>query len=85
MIFICKQKSMLPVLAIVMLVVPFSLVQAYLDPGSGSFIIQLIVGAILGSLVAIKIYFKNIKKSFIKLFSKKKTEQTNSDEQKKQE
>lgn len=50
---------------------PFFAANAYLDPGSGSFIIQLVVGAILGSLVALKMYFKNIKKSILKFFGKK--------------
>jgi hypothetical protein len=43
-------------------------VYAYLDPGSGSFILQIIIGAILGGLVTIKIYFHKIKSFFIKLF-----------------
>lgn len=34
---------------------------AYIDLGSGSFIIQLILGAVLGGLVTLKIYFKKIK------------------------
>ena len=45
---------------------------AYLDPGSGSFMFQLLVGAILGGLFTIKIYFKKIKLFFIKLFNKQK-------------
>ena len=51
---------------------PFLVAHAYLDPGSGSFIIQLIIGAFLGSIVAIKMYFKNIKKSLSKIFQKEK-------------
>ena len=45
---------------------------AYLDPGSGSFMFQLLMGAILGGLFTIKIYFKKIKSFFIKLFNKQK-------------
>ncbi len=38
---------------------------AYLDPGTGSFVFQMIVGAILGGLFTIKLYFKKIK-NFLK-------------------
>jgi hypothetical protein len=38
----------------------------YLDPGSGSFILQVLVAALLGGGFAIKAYWKNIKKWFVK-------------------
>ncbi len=34
---------------------------AYLDPGTGSFIIQVVIGAIAGSLFFIKQYWQKIK------------------------
>jgi hypothetical protein len=37
---------------------------AYLDPGSGSFILQLLVAGILGGLVAIRMYWDKIKARF---------------------
>jgi hypothetical protein len=37
---------------------------AYLDPGSGSFILQLLVAGILGGLVAIRMYWSKIKARF---------------------
>lgn len=36
--------------------------QAYLDPGSGSFIFQLILGAVLGALVTLRLTFAKIKR-----------------------
>lgn len=36
----------------------------YLDPGSGSMLIQLIIGAVLGLGVFIRIFWKNIKGFF---------------------
>lgn len=33
---------------------------AYLDPGSGSFFIQMIIGVVVGSLFAVRIFFKRI-------------------------
>lgn len=44
---------------------------AYLDPGTGSYILQLILGVLLGAFFAIKIFWKNIKASFSNLFSKR--------------
>ncbi|MFH0853028.1 MAG: hypothetical protein V1853_01350 [bacterium] len=44
--------------------------QAYLDPGSGSFITQVVVATILGSLVALKVFFHRIKNFFSRLFSR---------------
>lgn len=36
----------------------------YIDPGSGSFIIQVVVGALLGASVAIKMYWARLKAFF---------------------
>jgi hypothetical protein len=38
----------------------------YLDPGSGSFILQVLLAALLGGGFAIKAYWKNIKAIFKK-------------------
>ena len=38
--------------------------QSYLDPGSGSMILQLILGAVLGLGVIIRLFWKNIKNFF---------------------
>ena len=40
--------------------------QAYLDPGSGSLLFQLLVGGVLSGLFAIKLYYKKIKSFFNK-------------------
>jgi hypothetical protein len=40
----------------------------YLDPGSGSFIIQMLLAGLLGAAVAIRIYWKKI----VAFFNKKK-------------
>ena len=39
---------------------------AYLDPGSGSYILQLILAGLLGAAVAVRIYWKRIKGFFSK-------------------
>lgn len=38
----------------------------YLDPGSGSMLIQLILGAFLGLGVVVRVFWKNIKEFFTK-------------------
>lgn len=40
---------------------------AYLDPGTGSYIVQIIIGTVLAASVTIKLYWKKI----IHLFTKK--------------
>lgn len=37
---------------------------AYIDPGSGSFILQVVVGAILGASVAVKMYWARLRAYF---------------------
>jgi len=43
---------------------------AYLDPGSGSFILQLLLAALVGGLFIIKTYWKKITDFFRKIFSR---------------
>ncbi len=43
---------------------------AYLDPGTGSYIIQIIIGALVGTLFALKMYWKKIATLASNLFSK---------------
>lgn len=45
-------------------------VQAYLDPGTGSYIIQLLIGALLGGGYVLKNYWKEINSKF-RQFNKK--------------
>jgi hypothetical protein len=44
---------------------------AYLDPGSGSFIFQLIIASLVGGAFIVKTYWKRITGYFQKLISKK--------------
>lgn len=45
---------------------------AYLDPGTGSFIFQLALGMLLGGIVAIKVKFKQLKNFGSSLLNRKK-------------
>jgi hypothetical protein len=43
---------------------------AYLDPGSGSFILQLILAAILGGLLVLRSYWAKVKDFFLRIFNR---------------
>lgn len=45
---------------------------AYLDPGTGSYILQLIIAVSLGGLFAVKLFWNRIKIFFKNLFSRGK-------------
>lgn len=42
---------------------------AYLDPGTGSYILQLILAGLLGAAFAVKLFWKQIRSFFKGLFS----------------
>jgi len=44
---------------------------AYLDPGTGSYVFQVLAATLIGGLFAIKIFWQKIKDFFVNLFSKK--------------
>jgi len=50
--------------------VPFQNVHAYIDPGTGSLIIQILIGGAVGGLFLIKMYWKKVKAFFVKVFSR---------------
>lgn len=45
---------------------------AYIDPGTGSYILQMIAAGILGGLFAIKMFWLQVKNFFKRLFSRDK-------------
>jgi len=64
-------KRVLVVLAIIILhEITFSNVYAYLDPASASIFIQLILGALFGVGITIKIYWVKIKEKISTKFSR---------------
>jgi hypothetical protein len=52
--------KLMSVLALFGLLIPQP-AYAYLDPGTGSYILQLVLGAMVGMLFALKIFWKNIR------------------------
>ncbi len=65
-------------LALTLLAAPQLSGHLYLDPGSGSYILQLLLAAVLGGTFAIKIYWKRIRAFFNK---NKAIEQVEEEEQ----
>jgi len=61
--------SMIAVFATLFMLFPKSAF-AYVDPGTGSYIFQILVGAIFGAAFAIKLYWKRIKSYFSNRSSK---------------
>ena len=53
---------------------PFHEVWAYLDPGTGSMILQLLLGGIAGVAIILKLYWQR----FLSLFKRKSTESQSS-------
>jgi hypothetical protein len=59
------------IITIILLLCSTCKAHAYIDPGTGSYIIQVIIGGLLGAVFALKIYWKKVRAYFSKLFSKR--------------
>lgn len=58
------------VFLLAVLVLPFD-VFAYLDPGTGSYIIQLLIASAAGGIFAVKVFWIKIRATLAKIFGKK--------------
>ena len=43
---------------------PFAIAHAYLDPGSGSMLLQLLLGGVTGVVVIVKLYWERVRSIF---------------------
>lgn len=50
---------------------------AYLDPGTGSYVLQMVLAALFGALFAVKLFWNKIKLFIKNLFSKQLAEREN--------
>lgn len=64
-----KNKMMLIIFGMVYLMLPQT-AYSYLDPGTGSYIIQIVLAAFVGAAFTLKIYWAKIKIFFVDLFTK---------------
>jgi len=67
------------VLAVPLLFVCAQHVHAYIDPGSGSYVLQLFVAGLLGGGVVVRIYWKRIKASILRVFLRGQREMDDSE------
>lgn len=75
-----KKISSFPFLTFVVFLfisIPFDAL-AYLDPGTGSYIMQIIIAAAVGGAFAVKMFWLNLKIFFYNLFHKEKMTKENS-------
>lgn len=61
-----------PVVLILLFLIFPQKVYAYVDPGTGSYIFQLIIAALVGGLFVVKLFWNKIKIFFRNLFSREK-------------
>jgi hypothetical protein len=62
-------RHLLVFVALLTLIVPTD-ASAYIDPGTGSYILQIIAAGLLGGLFAIKMFWFQVKSFFKRLFSR---------------
>lgn len=69
-----RRRPFLTLLVFLLLTSPFMLRLAYgyLDPGTGSYIVQLLVGGLLGGLFAVGIFWKKVLAFIKRIFTPRK-------------
>jgi len=77
-----RMRSVIPIVAVSagFLLVSHSTAHAYIDPGTGGMLLQLLLGGIAGSLVIIKLYWHRLRQAVGRLFGgATKTEKADTD------
>jgi hypothetical protein len=69
-----RLADMLLLVAVIQVLTPGD-AQAYLDPGTASFVFQVIAASVLTALITLKIYWQKVKSGVRSLFSRKKEEE----------
>ena len=64
-----KNKTMLVIFTMIYLMLPQT-AYSYLDPGTGSYVLQVLLAAFVGVAFTARIYWAKIKMVFVNLFSK---------------
>jgi hypothetical protein len=62
-----RPAGALLLLTLLLLVLP-SIANAYLDPGTGSYVLQLLIGGLLGGLFALGVFWRRVGAFFKRLF-----------------
>lgn len=71
-----KPRNSLPGLALLVILLGWlpTVAYGYLDPGTGSYIIQILIGGVLGGIFAIGIFWKRVVAGVKSLFRPRKTD-----------
>jgi hypothetical protein len=64
-----RPASALLLLILLLLVLP-SIAHAYLDPGTGSYVVQLLIGGLLGGLFALGVFWRRVVAFFKRLLKR---------------
>ena len=64
-----RPARVLLLLTLLLLALP-SIAHAYLDPGTGSYVVQLLIGTVLGGLFALGVFWRRVVASFKRLFKR---------------
>jgi hypothetical protein len=69
-----SRRPTFPIIALAVLISPIllQLAYGYLDPGTGSYILQLILGSLLGGLFAVGLFWKKVIAFVKRLFTPRK-------------
>jgi len=68
-----RSARTLLLLVLPLLLLP-SVAQAYLDPGTGSYVVQLLIGTLLGGLFALGVFWRRVVASFKRLFKRRSSD-----------
>lgn len=60
------QKSKIFIIFVLSFLLPLNFANAYLDPGTGSILLQVVIAGFLGALLYIKTFFRMLKSWFVK-------------------
>ena len=60
--------------SLVLVLILTDVAQAYLDPGTGSFLIQFLLAGLFGVILSIRIFWGSVKSGLLRLLGKKKDE-----------
>jgi len=68
-----KLKFFVVLIAVAILIMPTRPAMAYLDPGTGSYVYQIIIGSALAGAYTVKVYWKAITTKVRQMMSKKES------------
>jgi len=63
------KKIQISIFVTALVLVNFESAYAYIDPSTGSYILQLVLAGLLGALFTVKIFWRKIKLTITQLFS----------------